>query len=58
MLRLVLQIALALFVIWLLLTVVGFVFGGLIHLLWIVILILLAIWLWQRVMGRRRSTPL
>jgi hypothetical protein len=41
------------FVIWLILTLVGAVLGGLIHLLWIVILIALVLWIWQRFVVRR-----
>lgn len=54
MVPLLLGVALVVFVIWLVFTVIGFVIGGLIHLLWIVILVCLAIWLVQRVMGGGR----
>lgn len=54
MIPLLLGIALVVFVIWLALTILGFIIGGLIHLLWIVILVLVAIWLFQRVTGSGR----
>ena len=53
MLRTLLGIAVVVFVIWLILTLVGAVLGGLIHLLWIVILIALVLWIWQRFVVRR-----
>lgn len=37
-------IAVIVFAIWLIFTLIGIVLGGLIHLLWIVILIALAVW--------------
>lgn len=45
--RIFLQIAAVVFLIWVVLALIGAVFNGLIHLLWIVILVALAIWLWQ-----------
>lgn len=54
MVPLLLGIALVVFVIWLVMTLVGAIIGGLIHLLWIVILICVAIWLFQRVTGSGR----
>lgn len=57
MLRAVLGIAVVVFAIWLFLTLVGAVLNGLVHLLWIVIVIALAVWIWQRfVVGRRTHT--
>lgn len=56
--HLLLRIAAILFLIWVVMTLIGFVLNGLIHLLWIVILVALAIWLWQRVSGRRTTTLL
>jgi hypothetical protein len=56
MLSALLWIALVVFAIWLVLTIAGAVFGGLVHLLWIVIVIALAIWLLQLLSGRRRNT--
>ena len=53
-----LRVAAALFLIWLIFTVIGWVFYGLIHLLWIAILVLVVIWLWQRVTARGRSRML
>ena len=58
MLRTLLGIAVVVFAIWLILTIVGAVLGGLIHLLWIVILIALVLWVWQRFVVRRRSDVL
>lgn len=58
MLRTLLGIAVVVFAIWLILTIVGAVLNGLIHLLWIVILIALALWVWQRFVVRRRSNML
>ncbi|HEY7348245.1 MAG TPA: hypothetical protein VH599_07970 [Ktedonobacterales bacterium] len=49
-----LGIALFIFVIWLLLSVVGHLFGSLIHLLWIVIVIAFIWWLITAVFGRGR----
>jgi hypothetical protein len=54
-LRTLLGIAVVVFAIWLILTLVGAVLGGLIHLLWIVILIALVLWIWQRFVVRRPS---
>jgi predicted branched-subunit amino acid permease len=42
--RALLMIAVAVFAIWLIFTLIGIVLGGLIHLLWIVILVALVIW--------------
>jgi hypothetical protein len=53
MLRLLLQIAVGLFLLWVILNLIGAVFGGLIHLLWIVIVVALVIWAWQYATGRR-----
>lgn len=58
MLRTLLGIAVVVFAIWLILTIVGAVLNGLIHLLWIVILIALVLWVWQRFVVRRRSDVL
>ena len=55
MLGVLLRVAAVLFLIWLIFTLIGFVFNGLIHLLWIAILVLVVIWLWQRVTARGRS---
>jgi|GEM_PF-1211635 len=49
-----LGIALVIFVVWLLLTFVGDVLGGFIHLLWIIIVIALVLWLLRVVFGGRR----
>ncbi len=46
--RIFLQIAAVVFLIWVVLALIGAVFSGLIHLLWIVILVALAVWLWQK----------
>ena len=43
--RALLGIAVAVFAIWLFFTLIGAVLGGLIHLLWIIILIALAVWI-------------
>jgi hypothetical protein len=45
--RFLLQIAAVALLVWVVLSLIGAVFGGLIHLLWIVILVALAVWLWQ-----------
>jgi hypothetical protein len=45
--RFLLQIAAVALLVWVVLSLIGAVFNGLIHLLWIVILVALAIWLWQ-----------
>ena len=50
-----LMIALAVFVIWLLFVVVGHVIGWFIHLLWIVIILALAWWLFKAVFGGGRG---
>jgi hypothetical protein len=42
--RVLLMIAVAVFAIWLIFTLIGIVLGGLIHLLWIIILVALVIW--------------
>jgi hypothetical protein len=55
MLSALLWIALVIFVVWLVLNIAGAVFGGLVHLLWIVIVIALAIWLLQTLTRRRGS---
>jgi hypothetical protein len=49
-----LWIAILLVVVWVVAKVVGFVAGALLNLLWIVALVLLAIWLFQRITGRNR----
>jgi hypothetical protein len=41
--------AIVIFVLWLVLTLIGAVFRGLIHLLWIVILVLFAVWVWRAI---------
>jgi hypothetical protein len=51
--RVLLGIAVAVFAIWLFFTLIGVVLHGLIHLLWIVILIALAIWVVRLVTGGR-----
>lgn len=56
MLSALLWIALVVFAIWLVLNIAGAIFGGLVHLLWIVIVIALVIWLLQTLSGRRRNT--
>jgi thiol:disulfide interchange protein len=53
--RIVLGVAIVVFAIWLVFTLIGAVFSGLIHLLWIIILIALAVWVWQRFVVRRRT---
>ncbi len=58
MIHLLLGIAVAVFIVWLVLTLLGAVAGGLIHLLWIVIVVALAIWLFQFLVGSRRSRTL
>ncbi|HEV8190554.1 MAG TPA: hypothetical protein VGP82_03590 [Ktedonobacterales bacterium] len=55
MLSALLWIALVVFVIWLMLTIAGALFGGLVHLLWIVIVIALVVWLLQVLSGRRNT---
>lgn len=56
--HLLLRVAAVLFLIWLVLALIGLVFHGLIHLLWIVIVIALAVWIWQRVAGRSTARRL
>lgn len=51
--KVLLSIALAVFVIWLALTIVGTVFHALINLLWIIIVIALVVWLIRVFTGRR-----
>jgi hypothetical protein len=53
-----LAIAVAVFVVWLVLTVLGAVAGGLIHLLWIVILVCLAVWAFRVLTGGTRGRAL
>lgn len=55
MLNLLLVIAAVVFIIWLVFTLIGAVGGGLIHLLWIVILVCLAIWAFRYLTGARRG---
>ena len=55
MLRLLLAIAVIIFIAWLVLTVLGAVFHGLINLLWIVIVIALIVWAWRALTGRHRA---
>ncbi len=52
--RSLLYIAILLVVIWVIARVVGFVAGAMLNLLWIVALILLVIWLFGLITGRRR----
>lgn len=52
--RSLLYIAILLIVIWVIAQVVGFVAGALLNLLWIVALVLLVIWLFGLITGRRR----
>jgi hypothetical protein len=58
MLHLLLRVAAALFLIWLIFTVIGWIFYGLIHLIWIAIIVLVVIWLVQRASARGRSRML
>ena len=53
-----LGLALLVFAIWLVFTVVGLIIGGLIHLLWIVIIIALVIVGMRALTGARRSRTL
>jgi hypothetical protein len=54
--RALLTIAVAVFAIWLIFTLIGIVLGGLIHLLWIVILIALGVWVARYfARGRQRT---
>ena len=52
--RTLLWLAILLVVIWVVARLVGFVAGALLNLLWIAALVLLAIWLFRLVTGRRR----
>ena len=45
--RFLLQIAAVALLVWVVLSLIGIVFDGLLHLLWLVILVALAIWLWR-----------
>lgn len=51
-----LGLAIVVFAIWLIFTLIGAVLGGLIHLLWIIILIALAVWVVRLFTGGRRTT--
>ncbi len=51
--RFLLGIAVAVFVIWLALTIIGTVFHALINLLWIIIVVALVVWLIRMFTGRR-----
>lgn len=51
--RFLLGIAVAVFVIWLALTIIGTVFHALINLLWIIIVVALVVWLVRMFTGRR-----
>jgi hypothetical protein len=53
-----LGLALLVFAIWLVFTIVGLIIGGLIHLLWIVIIIALVIVGMRALTGARRSRTL
>ncbi len=53
-----LVIAVAVFIIWLVLNLIGAVAGGLVHLLWIVIIVCLAVWAFRYLTGSRRRSPL
>lgn len=55
MVRFLLGIAVVVFVVWLVLTLLHFVLGGLINLLWIIILVALAVWAWHMITGRRSA---
>jgi hypothetical protein len=55
MLQLLLAIALIVFIAWIVLSVIGLVFHGLINLLWIVIVIALIVWAWRALTGRHRA---
>jgi hypothetical protein len=52
-----LRIAVGLFMLWVVLSLIGTLFGGLIHLLWIAIVLALVIWAWQSIVGTHRSRP-
>lgn len=58
MIHTLLGIAVVVFLVWLVLTLVGAVAGGLVHLLWIVIVVCLAIWVFQMLTGSRRGRAL
>jgi predicted branched-subunit amino acid permease len=51
--KVLLSVALAVFVIWLVFTIIGTVFHALINLLWIIIVIALVVWLIRVFTGRR-----
>ncbi len=51
--KVLLSVALAVFVIWLALTLIGTIFHALINLLWIIIVVALVIWLIRTFAGRR-----
>lgn len=51
--KVLLSIALAVFAIWLVFTIVGTVFHALINLLWIIIVVALVVWLVLAFTGRR-----
>lgn len=53
--KILLSVALAVFVIWLALTIVGTIFHTLINLLWIIIVVALVVWLIRALVGRRRA---
>lgn len=56
MIHTLLGIAVAIFIAWLVLTLIGAVAGGLIYLLWIAIIVCLAIWLVGLLRRPRRGT--
>ncbi|HEY7779169.1 MAG TPA: hypothetical protein VIC85_03050 [Ktedonobacterales bacterium] len=58
MIHTLLGIAVVVFVIWLILTILGAVAGGLVHLLWIVILVCLAVWAFRFLTGSNRGRAL
>jgi hypothetical protein len=51
--KVLLSVALAVFVIWLALTLIGTIFHALINLLWIIIVVALVVWLIRMFTGRR-----
>ncbi|HEY8326743.1 MAG: hypothetical protein ACHQ1E_14765 [Ktedonobacterales bacterium] len=51
--KVLLSVALAVFVIWLAFTIIGTVFHALINLLWIIIVVALVVWLIRTFVGRR-----
>jgi len=53
--KLLLGVALAVFVLWLALTIIGTVVHTLVNLLWIIIVIALVVWLFRALTGRRRA---